>query len=104
MTRSAMSIIVLAAVCVGPAAAQGPDIHDTRLLSQPAISETHIAFVYDGDIWVAGRDGAGPRRLTTHIGTEAGPRFSPDGGWIAFSGEYDGNTDVFIVPTAGRVR
>ena len=103
MTRFTISIIVLATVCVRPAAAQGPDIHDTRLLSQPAISETHIAFVYDGDIWVAGRDGAGPRRLTTHIGTEAGPRFSPDGGWIAFSGQYDGNTDVFIVPTAGGV-
>ena len=63
MTRFTMPIIVLAGVCVRPAAAQGPDTHDTRLLSQPAISETHIAFVYDGDIWVAGRDGAGPRRM-----------------------------------------
>ena len=103
MPRSSIFITVVTAVCVGSAAAQAPDIYDTRLLSQPAISETHVAFVYDGDIWVAGRDGASPRRLTTHIGTEVVPRFSPDGNWVAFSGQYDGNTDVFVVPTAGGV-
>ncbi len=103
MPRSSIFITVVTAVCAGSAAAQSPDIYDTRLLSQPAISETHVAFVYDGDIWVAGRDGASPRRLTTHIGTEVVPRFSPDGNWVAFSGQYDGNTDVFVVPTAGGV-
>ncbi len=103
MPRFTILITALTAVCAGSAAAQSPDLYDTRLLSQPAISETHVAFVYDGDIWIAARDGASPRRLTTHIGTEAIPRFSPDGNWVAFSGQYDGNTDVFVVPTAGGV-
>jgi tricorn protease len=103
MTWFTTPFVLAATIGIGSAAAQGPNIHDTRLLSQPAISQSHVAFVYDSDIWVAGRDGSGARRLTTHIGTEAGPRFSPDGQWIAFSGQYDGNTDVFIVPTAGGV-
>jgi tricorn protease len=103
MTRFAPAILLATAIGALPATAQGPNIEDTRLLSQPAISQTHVAFVYDSDLWVARRDGTGPRRLTTHIGTEVGPRFSPDGQWIAFSGQYDGNTDVFIVPTAGGV-
>ena len=82
-----------------PAATQ--DIHNTRLLSEPAISASHVAFTYAGDLWVANRDGAGVKRLTTHPGTETRPRFSPDGEWIAFSGQYDGNTDVFLVPATG---
>ena len=79
------------------------DIHDTRLLTQPAISETRIAFSYANDLWVANVDGTGVRRLTSHPGIEGNPRFSPDGKWIAFSGEYDGNVDVYIVPSEGGV-
>ncbi|MEM7305906.1 MAG: PDZ domain-containing protein [Planctomycetota bacterium] len=82
-------------------ATAGVDVDDTRMLSQPACSAEHVAFVYAGDLWVAGLDGGGARRLTTHSGGERQPRFSPDGRWIAFTGEYDGNTDVFVVPTAG---
>jgi len=77
------------------------DVNDTRLLTQPAVSEDHIAFVYAGDLWSARIDGSDVRRLTTHSGLESRPRFSPDGEWIAFSGQYDGNTDVFVVPTEG---
>ena len=72
-----------------------------RLLRNPAISRDHVAFVYAGDIWVVGRDGGEARRLTTFHGTETEPHFSPDGNWVAFSGQYDGNTDVYIVPLAG---
>ncbi|MCI0488467.1 MAG: PDZ domain-containing protein [Blastocatellia bacterium] len=79
------------------------DINDTKLLAEPAISQSHVAFVYDGDLWVAGRDGKGVRRLTTDEGVESNPAFSPDGQWIAFSAQYDGNTDVFIVPVTGGV-
>jgi len=80
-----------------------PDPVDTRLLAEPAISATHIAFTYAGDLWSARIDGSDARRLTTHPGEESRPRFSPDGRWIAFSGQYDGNTDVFIVPVEGGI-
>lgn len=79
------------------------DPTDTRMLSQPAVSNNHIAFMYAEDLWVANRDGSNPRRLTVDEGTESNPVFSPDGKWIAFTGEYDGNTDVFIVPTEGGI-
>jgi tricorn protease len=81
----------------------GIDPHDTRLLDQPAISDNHIAFIYANDLWVAGPDGSDPRRLTVDEGIESRPFFSPDGKLIAFSAEYDGNTDVFIVPVEGGV-
>jgi len=74
---------------------------DTRMLTQPAISAHHVAFVYAGDLWVANLDGSGVRRLTTHSGTEGRPRFSPDGTTIAFSGQYDGNLDVYRISVHG---
>ncbi|MCG8467568.1 MAG: PDZ domain-containing protein [Gemmatimonadetes bacterium] len=76
---------------------------ETLMIAQPAVSAERIAFAYAGDLWIAGIDGSAPRRLTSHIGTEFNPRFSPDGQWIAFSGEYDGNLDVFLVPAVGGV-
>jgi len=96
-----VALAVLLGFAIRPAAAQ--DIHDTRLLAEPAVSATAIAFVYAGDLWVAGRDGSGVKRLTTHIGTESNPRFSPDGSLLAFSAQYDGNTDVYVVESAGGV-
>ena len=76
---------------------------DTRMLSQPAISNTNIAFIYAEDLWVANLDGSQPQRLTVDEGIESNPMFSPDGKLIAFSAQYDGNTDVFIVPVEGGV-
>lgn len=77
------------------------DIDDTKFLTQPAISRDHIAFVYAGDLWVADTDGNNVRRLTSDDGIESSPVFSPNGKLIAFSAEYDGNTDVFIIPVEG---
>ncbi|MCP5103356.1 MAG: peptidase S41, partial [bacterium] len=81
----------------------GIDIKDTRMLEQPAISQSHIAFVYAGDLWAADIDGRNARQLTSHEGEETNPVFSPDGKQIAFSAHYDGNTDVYIVAAAGGV-
>ena len=74
---------------------------ETRLLRNPDISKDHIAFVYANDIWLADRNGENVRRLTSYPGTESHPHFSPDGKLIAFTGEYDGNTDVYLVSVEG---
>ncbi|MDQ6815645.1 MAG: PDZ domain-containing protein [Bacteroidota bacterium] len=79
------------------------NITDTRLLWQPAISKNQIAFIYAEDLWVANLDGSYPRRITVSEGSESNPVFSPDGSMIAFTAQYDGNIDVFIVPTVGGV-
>jgi len=78
-----------------------PDLNDTRLLAQPAISARNIAFLYAGDLWIADLDGKNVRRLTTDIGLEFSPAFSPDGKILAFSAQYDGNVDVYTIPVTG---
>ena len=84
----------------GPVAARVDPV-DTRMLTQPAISASHIAFIYAGDLFVADLTGANVRRLTTDDGVESSPAFSPDGKTIAFSAQYDGNVDVYTVPVTG---
>jgi tricorn protease len=74
---------------------------ESRLLRNPAIGESQIAFVYADDIWITGLEGGEARRLTTFPGAETRPHFSPDGKMVAFSGQYDGNTDVYVVAVAG---
>ncbi|HXW07383.1 MAG TPA: PDZ domain-containing protein [Vicinamibacterales bacterium] len=73
------------------------------LAQQPALSATQVAFVFAGDLWSVPRAGGEARRLTTGSGVESSPRFSPDGKWIAFTGQYDGNVDVFVMPAEGGV-
>ncbi|MCG6928887.1 MAG: PDZ domain-containing protein [Acidobacteria bacterium] len=86
---------------LGAPGAHAIDIADTRLLSEPAVSTDHLAFAYANDLWVADLDGSGVRRLTSHPGVESGPRFSPDGTLVAFTGRYEGNTDVYVISAAG---
>ena len=73
----------------------------TRLLRTPTVSATQIGFAYANNIWVVPRAGGSAKRLTSFQGQTANPHFSPDGRWIAFSGEYAGNFDVYIVPSDG---
>ena len=73
------------------------------LLRFPTVSKTQIVFNYANDLWIVSRDGGDARRLTAGTGIEALPYFSPDGSMIAFTGEYDGNRDVYVVPATGGV-
>jgi tricorn protease len=73
------------------------------LLQKPTLSKTDIVFAYAGDLWGVPRSGGAASRLTSGTGVETDPAFSPDGGSIAFTGEYDGNVDVFVVPASGGV-
>src|SRR5690242_6757204 len=73
------------------------------LLRFPTVNKTQIVFNYGGDLWTVSRDGGDARRLTSGVGAEVLSYFSPDGSMIAFTGEYDGNLDVFVVPAAGGV-
>src|SRR5262245_5912978 len=73
----------------------------TRLLRFPDISGDRIAFCYAGDLWTAPADGGTATRLTSHAGLELFPKFSPDGKWIAFTGQYDGDEQVYVMPTVG---
>ena len=95
--------LLLALLLSAVTAAADPSTSDTRLLTQPAISATHVAFVYADDLWIARIDGTDVRRLTTDDGVESNPAFSPDGKAIAFSAQYDGNVDVYLVPVEGGV-
>src|SRR3981189_1456769 len=91
-------VLLLAALaCAAPASAQV----DARMFRQPAVSADKIAFIYAGDIWLVPKTGGVATRLTSPLGEESFPRFSPDGTKLAYSADYDGNMDVYVVPTAG---
>ncbi len=101
----ASRLMFLAGVCAclaGPARADDTIPKGTPLLLQkPALSKTHIVFGFADDLWIVPRAGGEATRLTTGTGVETDPVFSPDGKWIAFTGQYDGNDDVFVVPATG---
>ncbi|MFB3789293.1 MAG: PDZ domain-containing protein [bacterium] len=83
------------------AIARSSETDETLFLTSPTVTTEKVAFVYANDLWIAGRDGGEARRLTINPGVESNPWFSPDGQSIAFSGDYDGNTDVFVMPSNG---
>src|SRR5260221_14731872 len=91
-------LILLLTPVLGRAESETP-----LLLQRPAVSARQVAFVYAGDLWVTDRAGGNARRLTAGVGLESYPVFSPAGDLIAFAGEYEGNLDVYVVPTAGGV-
>ena len=76
-------------------------IQEGRLLRFPDIHGDKVAFMYGGDIWLASTSGGVARRITEHQGRELFPKFSPDGKWIAFTGQYDGNFNVYVMPAEG---
>ena len=95
--------LLLVVACLVPWATDAIDATNTRLVSDPAPGIDRIAFAYANDLWMAALDGSGVRRLTVHPGVESGPQLSPDGTLVAFTGRYEGNTDVYVVPAVGGV-
>jgi tricorn protease len=71
------------------------------MLRFPDVSRDKIVFVYAGDLWTVPKKGGPARKLSSPAGQELFPKFSPDGRTIAFSGNYDGNTDVYVMPAEG---
>ena len=94
MSRQAL---VLAVALLLPAAAQA----QVKLLRHPTYSNGKVAFSYLGDLWVANENGSGVTRLTDNAARDIYPRFSPDGNWIAFSSNREGNYDVYVIPATG---
>ena len=92
-----VGVCVLGCACL--AAAQ--EMQEGRLLRFPDIYKDKIAFMYGGDLWLASSSGGMARRITTHRGRELFPKFSPDGKWLAFTGQYDGNFNVYVMPSEG---
>ncbi|MCA8923634.1 MAG: PD40 domain-containing protein, partial [Planctomycetes bacterium] len=71
------------------------------LFRSPDVSATQVVFVYGDDLWLAPREGGTAQRLTSPVGAESFPRFSPDGNSVAFVGHYEGANDLYVLPTAG---
>ncbi|MBF8296498.1 MAG: Periplasmic protease [Bacteroidetes bacterium] len=74
---------------------------DARILQYPDVSQTQIVFSYAGDLWVVAKQGGTALKLSSPRGQELYPHFSPDGSRIAFSANYDGNLEVYAIPTMG---
>lgn len=70
---------------------------------QPALHGDQVYLVAEGDLWRVGTQGGEAQRLTTHQGQETQPAVSPDGQWLAFTGQYDGGTELYLMPVAGGV-
>lgn len=89
--------LALALALAGAAQAQ------TKLLRFPDIHGDKVAFTYGGDLWTASASGGAATRLTAHPGLELFAKFSPDGQWLAFTGQYDGDEQVYVMPSGGGI-
>ena len=99
-----MSLIrkcIVLSLVAGATCLRAAEMPEGRLMRFPDISKDQIVFSYAGDLWLVTRSGGVARRITTHPGLELFPKFSPDGKWIAFTGKYDGNFNVYVIPSEG---
>jgi tricorn protease len=95
--RSFLAFVLIACAC----ALSAQETQEGRLLRFPDIYKDKVAFMYGGDLWLASSTGGVARRITSHPGRELFPKFSPDGKWLAFTGQYDGNFNVYVMPSDG---
>jgi tricorn protease len=96
-SRIRLTGLLAVAMVVSPAAAQ------TKLLRFPDIHDSQVVFTYAGDLWTAPATGGTAVRLTASPGLELFAKYSPDGKWIAFTGQYDGDEQVYVIPATGGV-
>lgn len=94
--RAALCLAASFALAAGASA-------QTKLLRFPDVHKDRVVFAYAGDLWTAPSAGGAAMRLTAHSGLEMFPKFSPDGKWIAFTGQYDGDEQVYVIPATGGV-
>src|SRR5579863_3963249 len=94
---TALFAILVAILAVSPSSAE------TKLLRFPDVHGDKVVFTYGGDLWIASTSGGLATRLTAHPGMELFGKFSPDGKWIAFTGQYDGDEQVYVIPVTGGV-
>ncbi|HZF12584.1 MAG TPA: hypothetical protein VFE33_27660 [Thermoanaerobaculia bacterium] len=102
MLRTRLSILA-AALALPLSIAVASAAFATQLLRFPDVHGDKVVFCYGGDLWIAPVAGGTAIRLTAHPGLELFPKFSPDGQWIAFTGQYDGDEQVYVIPAAGGV-
>ncbi len=93
MVRALLSLLL--------ACALGAQERLPRFVSTPDVSGDKVVFTWEGDLWLASLQGGSARRITTHPGLEGNARFSPDGKWIAFTGRYDGPSQVYLIAAEG---
>lgn len=101
LRRTSLTLALSVFLVFDAAGSRAADAAETKMLTQPAISADHLAFIYAGDLFVSDLNGANVQRLTADDGVESNPVFSPDGRTLAFSAQYDGNVDVYTVPVTG---
>ena len=98
---SFLLLVLIGADCVLYANNFPDALVDARLFRYPDVSFDKITFVYAGDIWIAKKEGGTAVRLSTPRGEEMFPKFSPDGNYIAYTANYDGNYDIYVIPVGG---
>src|SRR5262249_19435857 len=103
MRKAILALLVLLAVVSVDAGFTSAQSDKPLLMQKPTLSKTSIVFSYAGYCGTVARKGGEATQLTNGVGLETDPVFSPDGTMVAFTGNYDGNTDVYVVPAAGGV-
>lgn len=99
MKETVLKLFALAIFVFAPIFSYGYE--DARMMRFPDINEEQIVFVYAGNIWTVNANGGEARQLTSHKGLELFPKISPDGKWIAFTAEYSGSRQVYVMPAEG---
>ena len=99
--RKSLVLFLLLASFACSSVAVAQEMQEGRLMRFPDVYKDKVVFFYGGNLWLASTSGGAARRITSSQGRELFPKFSPDGKWIAFTGQYDGNFNVYVVAADG---